>query len=173
VGTQKLETTLSGTPLDIEATGVNCIGCVIKNVGTAATIEGKLEFTGVAVSAPMCCNVSGGTIVTNALTAVLGMNTAGTIATLKYTPQSGSTLATFGLSCPTGLYKLSGSILCPGNQHDRDFRGQSGIQLQQSDRGIGRRSHLVEIRRESRVPHGRLQSQHRRNGMGQQGKIAT
>ena len=110
VGIQKAETTLSGTPLDITATGISCVSCVIKNVGTAATIEGKLEFTGVTVSAPVGCTVPGGTILTNSLTAVLGMNTAGTVATLKFAPQSGATLAAFTLDCPTGTYKLSGVI---------------------------------------------------------------
>jgi hypothetical protein len=114
VGTQKLETTVGGTKIDITATGIECISCVIKNTGTTATMDVTLKFTGVTVSEPATCSIPGGTVETKALTTVVGMNTAKTIATHKLTPQSGSTFASFeltGASCSiAGTYKITGTI---------------------------------------------------------------
>jgi hypothetical protein len=113
-GTQTLETTVAGTPLKLTATGVGCTSCVIKNVGTAAKAEGTLVFSGVAVSEPAGCSTTS-TITSKALTAVVGMNSAKTLATLKFTPTAGSTTAfatveLTGASCPiAGLYKVTGT----------------------------------------------------------------
>jgi hypothetical protein len=55
------------TPVTLTATGVRCIEAVIYNEGGAAKDTGKLEFTGVTVSTPPSCTVSGGAIKTNLL----------------------------------------------------------------------------------------------------------
>jgi hypothetical protein len=114
VGTQRLASTIGGAEIEFKATGVNCLSCKIKNTGTTAKVEGSLEFTGVTVGAPATCSVPGGKIITNPIAAVVGMNTANTIATLKFTPQSGTNFATFeitGASCPlAGLNKIGGTL---------------------------------------------------------------
>jgi hypothetical protein len=134
IGTQKLNTTVAGTPLDITATGVECVGCTIKNTGTTATADGKLKFTGVTVSEPAGCSTTS-TIETKALTAVLGMNTGGTIATLKFTPEAGSTTAfatveLTGTSCPiAGLYKVTGTAFAKATNATGVFAESQEITL--------------------------------------------
>jgi hypothetical protein len=111
---QTLETTVAGLPLDITAKKVACSGtCTIKNVGTKATIDGALVFSELTVSNPANCTTTS-TITSKALTAILGMNTAGTKAILKFTPETGTTFAVvelLGASCPiSGTYKVTGSV---------------------------------------------------------------
>jgi hypothetical protein len=137
VGTQKLATTVAGSPLDLTATGVNCLSCVIKNsTTTTATADGTLEFTGVSVSEPAGCTVAGGTVTTKALTAVVGMNTAGSSATLKFTPQSGTTFATVelgGTECAiAGTYKVTGIAYAKATLATGEFAVNQEITLSQA-----------------------------------------
>jgi hypothetical protein len=134
VGTQKLQTTVATSPLDITATGVECVSCVIKNTGSTATIDGTLKFTSVTVSEPTGCSVEGGTVTTKALTAVLGMkNGSSTIATLKFSPESGTTFATVvltGTSCPiAGTYKVTGSQFAEATNATGVFAASQEIKL--------------------------------------------
>ena len=132
---QTLKTTVGTTPLDITATVVNCLSCVIKNVGTTATIDGKLEFKSVTVTEPKGCSVAGGVVTTNALTAVLGMNTAGTVATIKFSPETGATFALVtleGKECPiSGTYKVTGTQYAQANNATGVFAKSQGITLNQ------------------------------------------
>ena len=82
---------------------------------TTAALDCKaLKFSGVAVSGPAAEGCSTPTTITSKeLTGVLGMNKAGTIATIKITPNEGATLATVELtgSCANaGVYRVSGTI---------------------------------------------------------------
>ncbi len=132
VGTQKLETMVAGTKLDITATGVECSGCVIKNVGAAAKVEGALKFTGLTVSEPAGCSIAS-TITTKALTAVVGMNIAGTLATFKFTPKEGTTFATVELTgekCAiAGLYKVTGTFFAQAKNATGVFATSQEISL--------------------------------------------
>jgi hypothetical protein len=111
------ESTLSGSPVDVTATGVQCVSCTISNVGTQAHLNGRLKFTGVSLSEPDPTTCAVTAFETKALTAVVGMNTAGTKSTLKFVPETGTTLASFQivqsglLPCTgEGLFKLTGTI---------------------------------------------------------------
>lgn len=116
VGTQKLETTVGGTKLDLTATGVTSSGSVIVNFTThTATIDLTYEYTGVTVTEPKNCSVAGGKIVVGPLTGVLGMKlNIGSTQTVRFTPQSGTTVATpvlEGPGCPlAGKYKMTGTL---------------------------------------------------------------
>jgi hypothetical protein len=113
VGTSDLLTSVGGSPLKLTTEKITCLECFIDNTeGTVATIMGKLSFTEVKVAEPEGCSVEGGEIKTKALTAVVGMNKAGTLATVKFTPESGTTFATVvlaGITCAeAGEYKITG-----------------------------------------------------------------
>jgi hypothetical protein len=133
VGTQELATTVGTTPVVLKATGVNCIGCTIQNpTTTTATATGKLEFTTVTVSEPAGCSVPGGTVTTNALTAVLGMkNGSATIATVQFKPTSGATFAVVtleGISCPiASTFKVTGEQYAQANNATGVFGASQGI----------------------------------------------
>ena len=68
VGTGTLETEVGETPLTLNSTGLECVGCTIFNEGSSAKGAGKLKFTGVTVATPTGCEVSGGAVETSALT---------------------------------------------------------------------------------------------------------
>jgi hypothetical protein len=88
-GTLTLRTAHSGTSVKITATGINCVGCVIKNVGTSAEITGKLELTGMKLIEPLpqFCSVPA-TVITKPLVASARMKKgSSTIATLRFVPE--------------------------------------------------------------------------------------
>ena len=133
IGTQKLETTVATLPLKLTATGVKCTSCVIENVGTTAKATGTLEFTGVTVDEPLKCSTTS-TITSKALTATVGMKgTSTTIATLKFTPTSGTTFATVeltGSECPiAGLYKVTGTAFAEASNATGVFGKTQEIKL--------------------------------------------
>jgi hypothetical protein len=120
---QTLTTTVAGTPLDITAKKVSCVGCVIDNTTAAesgnakdtATLMGKLKFEEVSVSEPAGCSTTT-TIETKELTAELGMNAAGTKTTLEFFPTLGKTTSfalveLSGSGCAiSGTYKVTGTV---------------------------------------------------------------
>jgi hypothetical protein len=115
VGTQKLETTVAGSPLDLTFTGVTTISGVFYNSTlTVATMDEIKEYTGATVSSPTGCSVSGGKVTTKPLSGKLGMNVPlGTTQLVKFVPVSGTTIAQVqivGPSCPdAGIYELTGA----------------------------------------------------------------
>lgn len=103
VGTAVLSTNVGGVPIVLEATGVECAGCIVENVSGAAVGSGKLKWTGVSVQAPSTCTVSS-TITTDALTfkADYMVGTTDYIL-LEPTAGSGAAFMSFslsGISCP-------------------------------------------------------------------------
>jgi hypothetical protein len=110
---QTWETTIASSKVDITAKKVECKSCVIKNVGTAAKIDGTFIYRGMSVTEPVNCSISE-SIELKPETLTVGMNKAGTLWTYLMVPQSGSTIATvelFGEKCAiAGLYKLAGVI---------------------------------------------------------------
>ncbi|MBS1893719.1 MAG: hypothetical protein JST59_20660 [Actinobacteria bacterium] len=98
VGSGTFKTTLSGTTLEVSATGVECVGCTISNATTGGGGEGKLKFTGVSVVTPSTCSTTS-TIESKALK-VEADYMEGESAMVKFVPAAGETngFATFTLS---------------------------------------------------------------------------
>jgi len=105
-----LKTTVSETPLTLEATGVTCEGCTITNSAGKATASGKIKFTGVKAVTPPSCKVPGETVTTKALSATADWM-EGTTALVKFLPKEGATFATVTLEeCAiAGNYNVTGS----------------------------------------------------------------
>lgn len=113
-GSGELVTTIGETPLVLKATGVECSGCKIENSEGFAIGAGKLKFTGVTVSSPATCAVSGGSITTTALdTTSYYMIGSGWYTWIH--PLTGTTLATVTLTKGTGACALSGSYVIGGS----------------------------------------------------------
>ena len=98
-----LKSEIGTTPVELKATGIECIGAELKQVGTSAQATGKLNFTGVTFVTPSTCKVTAAgstspavtSIETNALTAEVYME--GTKSYVKFTPTTGTTFAKFGI----------------------------------------------------------------------------
>jgi hypothetical protein len=138
VGTQSLRTTVGKEKLDITATTVKAIGVTLKQTSTPkATITGELEFSGLSVTEPAGCSTTS-TIKTKPLTATLGMNKAGTLATLQFQPTAGATTAfatveLIGASCPiAGLYKVTGTVYGQATNATNTFEASQEIKLSEA-----------------------------------------
>jgi hypothetical protein len=122
-GSGELVTTVGETPLVLKSTGMECIECKIENSGGKAVGSGKLKFTGVTVSTPATCAVSGGAVTTLALTFTwFYMGTwhpagGGSFRWwwLWIHPNSGTTFATVTLKEGSGSCPLAGSYIVSGN----------------------------------------------------------
>ena len=117
-GASFLTSTISESAIKFDSTSVAGETCSAKNpTSSSATIDCKaLRFSGVTVSGPAATGCStNSTITTKELTAVLGMNKAGTVATLKITPKAGAG-TTFelveltGTCANAGSYKVRGTV---------------------------------------------------------------
>jgi hypothetical protein len=114
-GSGELVTTVGETPLVLKSTGLECLECKIENSGGKSIGTGKLKFTGVTVSSPATCAVSGGAVTTLALKVNAGfMGGAGSGNTVLFQPSSGSTFATVTLKEGSGSCPLSGSYIVSG-----------------------------------------------------------
>ena len=117
-------------PLQMTATGINCIGCIIENreatskSGKVAYGRGKLEFTGMTVDEPSGCTVSSqsgvaNTIITKELTFHgdwMDTNAANQKAFIDFFPSVPSTFFQFKLagSGPT-CESVAGTWNTPGS----------------------------------------------------------
>jgi hypothetical protein len=117
-GASFLTSTIAGSSIRLDSTSVKGTKCSATNpTSTTATIDCEnLVFSGVTVSGPAVTGCSTSTtITTKELTGKLGMNKAGTLATLEITPKAGATTAfvTFeltGTCANTGPYKVTGIV---------------------------------------------------------------
>jgi hypothetical protein len=141
----KVQTTVGAVPLDLTLAGIGCNNCSLTQLpGPKATADGNFSFLTVVVSEPknakgepLCSTTE--TLETTTLSAVLGMNNAGTVATFRFAPKEGTTFMTFkltGAECPiVGTYKLTGVLFAQvGNGTNVEAVGQAlelskGIQL--------------------------------------------
>ena len=117
-GAASLVSEIGTKPIKFTSTGVTGTECsAVNNTTTSATIDCKaLVFTGVSVSGEAAAGCSTPTTITSKeLTGVLGMNKAGTLATLKITPKAGeaaafATVELTGTCANAGLYKVTGTV---------------------------------------------------------------
>jgi len=109
-----LTTTIAGVKIVTEATGYSCIECTIENSGTNAIGHGHVKATGVHVIEPAQCEDGSSTVESKPVTATLGMNKAGTKATVRFAPTSGTTFEITelkGAECAiAGTYKVTGTV---------------------------------------------------------------
>jgi hypothetical protein len=119
-GTGELVTEVGTTKLILKSTGLNCLNCKIENSGGVAVGSGELEFTGVTVSAPSTCAVTGGKVTTKPLK-ISADWMIGTADYIKFEPVTPSTFATLTLAKGTGAcaiagsYNVSGSVFVKAN----------------------------------------------------------
>jgi hypothetical protein len=109
------------TKLELNSTGLECVGCSIENVGgvgTGSAIgKGKLKFTGVTVTKPATCAVEGGAVETLPLKIKADYMIGETANYVLFEPEATTEpkFATFKLikgsgSCPiAGTYSVTGS----------------------------------------------------------------
>jgi hypothetical protein len=90
-GNFTLESTVLGTPLKLQATGVSCPSSSIFNESSKAKASGKLKFSGVTVVEPSGCVVAGGTVESAELRGQIWME--GATAYERFAPASGTTFA--------------------------------------------------------------------------------
>ena len=117
-GSSFLTSTIATKPIKFSSTGVTGTGCALSNLTTttATTDCTNLVFSGVTVSGEAAAGCSTPTtITTKEVTAILGMNSAGTLATKKWTPKAGAgapfaTIELTGTCANAGLYKFTGAI---------------------------------------------------------------
>jgi hypothetical protein len=89
---------LFGAPVELQATGAECVSCSVANKEVGGVMEvtgagGQLKFTGVtAVGLPKCV-VNGGSITTEKL-----KFTSTSVAGLTLEPETGTTLAKFSIT---------------------------------------------------------------------------
>ena len=113
-----LTSTIAGSAIRFDSKSVEGINCSATNpTSTSATIGCQaLEFSGVTVSGPAatgCLTLP--FITTKPLTGKLGMNKAGTVATLEISPKAGSgtafaTVELTGTCANAGPYKVTGVV---------------------------------------------------------------
>jgi hypothetical protein len=113
-GSGELVTTVGETPLVLKSAGLECLECKVENSSGNAIGSGKLKFTGVTVSTPATCAVSGGSVTTLALKINAGYMGAGTTNYVLFQPNSGTTFATVTLTAGSGSCPLSGSYIVSG-----------------------------------------------------------
>jgi hypothetical protein len=120
-GSSKIRFTwvISGTPIELAATGFNCVNCDIENVksptlGESAVMNGELELTGLSVVRPNGCTVTGVSR-TKPVVGIVGREEGSyTKNVVKFEPAAGPVgtfmtiqIGTCGLA---GSYKISGTI---------------------------------------------------------------
>lgn len=123
----KLTSAVAGTPIELTATGLECVGCQITNsVVTSGTTpvamgKGKIKFTGVTADAPTGCTVRNetstgtvGVIETKPLT-VHADFMSGTVAYQQFFPETGTNFATVylgggGCAGIEGPYNVKGTV---------------------------------------------------------------
>jgi hypothetical protein len=117
-GASFLTSEIAGSAIRFDSTSVGGSECSATNpTTTSATIDCKaLVFTGVTVSGPAATGcTTPTTITTKELTGKLGMNKAGTVATIEITPKAGAktTFAVVeleGICANAGPYKVTGTV---------------------------------------------------------------
>jgi hypothetical protein len=126
---------VSGKTLDLTAFRVECSGCVIKNVNGRPVEEGVLQLKEVTLTEPepTKCGVTG-SIETKKLKGTVGMkSSSSTIATIKFAPESGTTLATveiLGGSCSiAGTYNLTGAFFAEMSNSTATFAKSQPLKL--------------------------------------------
>jgi hypothetical protein len=133
-----LESTVGGKHFDLTATGLECSGCVIRNVGTKALMEGTLLFKGVTLGEPEAANCSvAGTLETKKLKATVGMaKGSATIPIIGFAPETGTTIATVeisGAKCSVaGTYNLTGVFYAEATNATGVFGKTQPIKLNQA-----------------------------------------
>jgi hypothetical protein len=127
-----LETTVAGTAVDITWTLWELTESFFRNEGTVATTRDVWTLQAVNITVPANCSVPS-TITTKPLSGIVGMNTAGTLATVKFSAAEGTTLATIeitGEKCAiAGLYKLSGTVFAQASNATGVFAASQSIQF--------------------------------------------
>ena len=115
-GSASLTGEMAGSAFRFDSTSTTGDTCLFtQSTTTKTTLDCKaLVFHGVTVSGgPFSGCTTSTTITTKELTGVLGMNKAGTLATIKITPKTGTAFATVELTgtCATvGLFKFTGTV---------------------------------------------------------------
>jgi hypothetical protein len=128
IGTKfQLNSSVGGTPVELTATGLECVGCKITNaVVTSGTTpvamgKGKIKFTGVTADAPTGCTVRNesstgtvGVIETKPLV-VHADFMIGSVAYQQFFPETGTNFATIflgGGNCSgiEGPYNVKGTV---------------------------------------------------------------
>jgi hypothetical protein len=122
-----LKSTIAGKTVELNATGVECVGCKISNAevtstaGKVAIGKGKIKFSGVTAVKPTGCTVrnktetgTAGVIETNALEVHADWMES-TTAFQQFFPESGTTFATVylgGGECEAieGPYNVTGTV---------------------------------------------------------------
>jgi hypothetical protein len=97
-----------GTPVELQATGVECVESTISNPGEFAVDAGKLKFTGVTVTNPVGCSTTS-TLTTAALSTQVYME--GTTSYDRFAPTSGTTFVNVPLTgcAAAGSYPVKGT----------------------------------------------------------------
>ena len=139
-GAASLVSEIGTKPIKFTSTGVTGTECsAVNNTTTSATIDCKaLVFTGVSVSGGAAAGCSTPTTITSKeLTGVLGMNKAGTLATLKITPKAGeaaafATVELTGTCAIAGLYKLTGTIFAQAINATGIFATTQGLSFSEA-----------------------------------------
>jgi hypothetical protein len=112
-GSNEFAFSLGETPVVLKSTGLECLECSISNPGGKATGTGKLKFTGVTVTTPAACAVSGGAVTTFQLTVDPDWM-IGSTNYILFKPVSGTTFATVALVKGTGSCPLAGEWIVAG-----------------------------------------------------------
>ncbi len=114
-GSISLSTHMSGTQVELAATGVECVECKITNQGSpaAAVGTGKLKLTGITFRTPAACAVPGGTVTTNPL--AMSLFTVKGKAYESVRPETGESLFTLNVQKGSGACPISGSYPIRGS----------------------------------------------------------
>jgi hypothetical protein len=89
VGTATFTTEVGSTKYVLNATGIECVGCKVENVGGSAAGSGKLKFTGVTVKEPAGCSVASS--IETASLSITADWMSGTTTYVKFVPTAGET----------------------------------------------------------------------------------
>jgi hypothetical protein len=124
------------TPVVLNSTGLECLECKIENVSGNGVGSGKLKFTGVTVSSPATCAVSGGAVTTLALKVNAGFM-EGTTNYVQFAPNSGTTFATVTLKEGSGVCPLSGSYIVSGKVYVQSNNATGVYEKEQTVKSSG------------------------------------
>jgi hypothetical protein len=125
-----LKSKVSGSPLELTATGISCASMTLKTTGSGsasmAIAEGQLTLEGVSIMHPESCSTPS-TITTNTVVGDLKMNEAHPEKSfLKLTPKSGEgeALATVKLEAcgSSGSYTLKGALLVEATERTQEHK---------------------------------------------------
>ena len=120
-GSGTLVTKVGATPLELTATGINCLSCSIYNEGSAEG-HAELELFGVTVKTPAVCAVSGRTIRTEWLR-IKADYMIGTSNYILFEPVLAPTIARITLVKGTGSCPISGSYRVTGEVFVKSVNG--------------------------------------------------